>query len=72
MELDYLDYRNKGLRYFDSLTEKVKAFVQWIDEEINTRIDFVGTGPPNEEIIDRRSCIGVKNLERELASMSRR
>ena len=69
--VDYLDYHNKGLRDFDSLTGKAKRFIQWIEQETNTRIDFVGTGPPNEEIIDRRKRIGVKNLERELASMSR-
>lgn len=70
--VDYLDYRNKSLRDFDSLTEKARMFIQWIEHEIDTRIDFVGTGPANEEIIDRRKRIGVKNLEREIAPLSRR
>lgn len=70
--VDYLDYRDKGLKNFDALTEKTNRFIHWIEHEIDVKVDFVGTGPSNEEIIDRRKNSGVKVFERELAPMSRR
>ena len=70
--VDYLDYRNKGLKDFHALTEKTKRFIHWIERETNVKVDFVGTGPENEEIIDRRKHLGVKVFERELTAMSKR
>ena len=70
--VDYLDYRNKGLKDFHALTEKTKRFVHWIEHETGVRVDFVGTGPENEEIIDRREHLEVKDFERELTATPRR
>ena len=69
--VDYLDYSNKGLTSFETLTEDSKKFISWIECETVTKVTFVGTGPTNEEIIDRRKSIGVKIRERELATMPR-
>ena len=68
--VDYLDYHNKSLKNFDALTEKTKKFIHWIEHKINTRVDFVGTGPTNEEIVDRRNYSEVKILEK-VATMPR-
>jgi len=70
--VDYIDYVNKGLKNFDALTENAKKFIRSIESETKTEVDFVGTGPANEEIIDRRKILGGEVLEREIASMSRR
>lgn len=52
--VDYLDYRNKSLANYDSLTEAPKEFVEWIEREMGVRVTLIGTGPKNEEMIDRR------------------
>jgi adenylosuccinate synthase len=67
--VDYLDYRNKGLKDSAVLTEKARSFVEWIERELKVRIDFVGTGPTNEELIDRRDYSEGKILE-GIATMS--
>lgn len=69
---DYLDYHNKRLKNFAVLTEKTKRFIHWIEHEICVKVDFVGTGPDNEEIIDRRKHLELKSFERELIATSRR
>jgi len=51
--VDYLDYANKGLTEFGALTDEARDFVAWIERELGVRVDFVGTGPTNEEIVDR-------------------
>jgi adenylosuccinate synthase len=51
---DYLDYNNKGLTDFDGLCDKAKQFIEWLEEELGVPVDFIGTGPTNEELIDRR------------------
>jgi len=52
---DYLDYSNKGLTEFDGLCDKAKQFIEWLEHELGIPIDFIGTGPTNEELIDRRN-----------------
>lgn len=51
---DYLDYGNKGLTEFDGLCDKAKQFTEWLEQELDVPVDFIGTGPTNEELIDRR------------------
>jgi len=70
--VDYLDYANKGLTNLEALMEDTKRFIRWIEHEIKVEVYFVGTGPANEEIIDRRKHLGVKDFERELIATSRR
>lgn len=52
---DYINYKNKGLTEFGRLCEEAKKFVRWLENELLTRVDFIGTGPANEELIDRRN-----------------
>lgn len=51
---DYLDYADKGLTEFDGLCDKAKQFTEWLKQELGVPVDFIGTGPTNEELIDRR------------------
>ena len=55
--LDYTDYRNKGVTTFDDLTKSAKEFVEAVEQELNVKVTFVGTGPTNEELIDRRGSL---------------
>ena len=52
---DYLDYSNYGISDWTSVTEKVRRFVNAVEETIDVPVTFVGTGPYNEHVIDRRS-----------------
>lgn len=69
---DYLDYRNKSLKNFSALREETKRFIRWIEHEIDVRVDLIGTGPENKEMIDRRKHLEAKDFERELIAQSRR
>lgn len=51
---DYLDYSNKGCTRYHGLSEATTKFVENLEESLSTPVAFVGTGPKNEEIIDRR------------------
>ncbi len=61
--VDYLDYRNKGVTEFKALTEGARDFVAWIERELGVTVNFVGTGPTNEESIDRREDISLEALD---------
>lgn len=61
--VDYLDYRNKGVPEFKGLSDKARDFVAWLERELGVRIGFIGTGPTNEELIDRRDDISSQALD---------
>jgi len=63
--VDYLDYKNRGAKRINDLTQVAKRFINFIEKQINVNVSFVGTGPTNEEIIDVRD-VGGKIFEREL------
>ncbi len=50
---DYLDYRNKSLVDYESLTSNAKTFITELEKVIKVPVMFIGTGPTNEELIDR-------------------
>jgi adenylosuccinate synthase len=50
---DYLDYSNKGLTEFNTLSDKAQLFIEWLERELCVPVTFVGTGPADEELIDR-------------------
>ena len=52
MGVDYLDYRNKGVKNYDLLTNKTKLFILHLERELGVNIKFIGTGPDDDEIID--------------------
>jgi adenylosuccinate synthase len=51
---DYIDFQNKGQTDFANLTESARRFVAELEQQVGVPVLFVGTGPTNEEIIDRR------------------
>jgi len=52
MGVDYIDYKNKGVRDFNKLTKKAKDFISYLEKELETKISFIGTGPADYEIVD--------------------
>lgn len=53
MGIDYMDYRNKNVKSYDELTEKAKYFIKSLERELGTKINLIGTGPTDTELIDR-------------------
>lgn len=52
MGVDYLDYKNKGLRHYSELTQKTREFISWLERELEVKMSFIGTGPTDNELID--------------------
>ncbi len=52
--VDYLGYKNKGLLNYHDLTRETQQFIEYIEQETKIKINFIGTGPTNEELMDRR------------------
>ncbi|TDA70421.1 MAG: adenylosuccinate synthetase [Clostridia bacterium] len=53
MGVDYLNYRNKGASNFGQLALETQRFIFWLQREIGGEIGFIGTGPADDELIDR-------------------
>ncbi len=53
---DYLDFKNKSVSRYGDLTPNAREFVKVVEERAGIPVTFVGTGPTNEEIVDRRSA----------------
>ena len=51
---DYLDFDNRGVECYEDLTASAQAFVEEMEFRMGVPVSFIGTGPTNEEIIDRR------------------
>lgn len=51
---DYLSYSNKSKREYAELEYNARAFVSEAERALRIPILLIGTGPANEEIIDRR------------------
>jgi len=60
MGVDYLDYRNKSVENFEDLTLKTKSFIYFLEEKLKTKINFIGVGPTDEEIIDSKLIEVIK------------
>lgn len=69
MGIDYLDYQNKEAECYDQLTQKSKAFISWLESELEAKMSFIGTGPSDYELINRTNGEGVREYEQ---SQSRR
>ena len=65
---DYLDFQNKSVDRYDDLTPSARIFVEDIERRTGVPVTFIGTGPTNEEIIDRRSSIGSGSPAHAVAS----
>jgi adenylosuccinate synthase len=67
MGSDYLDYGNRSIKRYDDLVPETKQFISWLEYELGTRIQLVGTGPSDNEFIDRmkQPCPGVNAVEEQ-------
>jgi len=50
---DYLSYGNKSVTTFGLLNEDTQLFVKKLENAVKTPVTLLGTGPANEELIDR-------------------
>ena len=53
---DYIDYANYAATGWSDLTDNVRQFVNELEAHLGVPVTFVGTGPTNENIIDRRTA----------------
>ena len=58
---DYLSYSNKSVNSFNELESLSLRFIDALERSLNTSVTFVGTGPANEEIVDRRNSTCMKS-----------
>lgn len=50
---DYLSFANKSVRQYKDLEAKARSFVVNIETSLGAPVLLVGTGPANEELVDR-------------------
>jgi len=50
---DYLDFVNKGVLDYDCLTSETKEYIKHLENELAVPVTFIGTGPEQNEIVDR-------------------
>jgi adenylosuccinate synthase len=50
---DYLAYYNKSVTSYFGLNKETRDFISALEKETNVPVTIIGTGPANEEIIDR-------------------
>ena len=60
--VDYVDYSNRSMMCYDHLGRPARAFVEEVEGRTEIPVSFIGTGPTNEEIIDRRPTVQMKAL----------
>ena len=60
---DYIDYANYGITEWSDLTDGARDFVDALEGRTGVTVAFVGTGPTNKHIVDRR---GVSNKTHEV------
>ena len=65
---DYIDFENRSVDCFDNLTSSARAFVEEIENRTQIAVSFIGTGPTNEEIIDRRAAVVLDTQASAMAS----
>jgi adenylosuccinate synthase len=52
---DYISYENKGKSRYEELTREFRRFVDEVEERLRVPVLLIGTGPHQNEIIDRRA-----------------
>jgi adenylosuccinate synthase len=62
---DYIDYANKGVDSFETLTPQAQKFVLQVQERTSVPVGLIGTGPLPSEMIDRRRAT-VRSKRRQL------
>ncbi len=56
--LDYLDYRNRGVVDFDSLTDVAKVFVERLKTSYSCDVSYLGTGPQLDQVFSGTNGLG--------------
>jgi adenylosuccinate synthase len=51
--VDYLDYRNKGVRDYGDLTPASQAWIECLEERLGVSVRWIGTGPTGDELLQR-------------------
>lgn len=51
---DYLDFRDKSKTDYDDLTPATRKFIEMVESKTSVPVVYIGTGPTNEEIVDRQ------------------
>ena len=59
---DYIDYENRSVQHYADLTPSARTFVQEIEDRTGIPVSFIGTGPTNEDIVDRRPGYPILGL----------
>jgi adenylosuccinate synthase len=54
MGIDNLDYNNKGIIHYDELTQETRFYINSLEHELGAEINLIGTGPTDQELIDRK------------------
>jgi len=54
-KLDVLFPDCAGKNSFNDLSKDAKAFIKNIEDELNTPVTIIGTGPDTNDVIDRRN-----------------
>lgn len=49
--LDYIDYKNRGCRILDTLTQNAKGLVHQMEDRLASPVSFCGTGPHLNDIL---------------------
>jgi len=52
MGVDYLDFKNRGVRSLESLSSRTHDFITSLERETGILVSLIGTGPSDFEIID--------------------
>ena len=65
---DYIDFKNRSVDRYEDLTSPTRAFVEEIERRTQVAVSFIGTGPTNEEIIDRRAAVVLDTQPSVMAS----
>ena len=60
---DYINFENKSVKSYGDLTLSARVFVEELENRAKVAVSLIGTGPTNEEIIDRRSVQVPKDAD---------
>ena len=66
---DYIDYANHTVTNWSDLTEDARKFVGALETKLGIPVNYIGTGPTNENIVDRR-ITGRVDAEEEITHAS--
>lgn len=60
---DYIGFKNKSVINYEQISESVRKLIDKIEQETDVEVALIGTGPTNEELIDRKRVTFSKIYE---------